>query len=158
MKPDKNHVELFDNDAMITLYDDQDNPIELFEVAGVEYEEKFYELLQPCEKMEGVDDDECIIFECITDEETNEKLFKPVTDEKILEAVFGLYLIAAADFEATDCGDGACGGECGGGKGCGKPIEPEAKVTPAKKPVAKKTGEAASKKPAAKKAPTKKTK
>ena len=144
MKNDKNHVELFSEDACITLFDDKENPIEFFEVAGVEYEERFYELLQPCDKVEGIEDDEAVIFECITDEESGEKLFKPVQDEKICDAVFGLYLLAAADMEATDCGGGCAGGNCGDGRVCPKeeatPVAPTAKPKAEPKPKAASAG------------------
>jgi len=135
MKNDKNHVELFSEDSIITLYDDQENPIEFFEVAGVEYEERFYELLQPCDKVEGIEDDECVIFECLTDEEGGEKLFKPVLDEKIMDAVFGLYLLAASDMEATACGVGCGGGGggCGDGQVCPSSDATGAPIVPAKK-------------------------
>ena len=115
MKNDKNHVEIFTNDSIITLYDG-DTPIDFYEVAGIEYEERFYELLQPYEKTEGIAEDEAVIFECVTDSDSGEKLFKPVFDEKLSESIFELYLIAASDFAATDCGggcsDGGCGGSC----------------------------------------------
>jgi|GEM_PF-1110450 len=119
MNQEKNHVEIFSEDSIITLYDDQQTPIDFYEVASVEYEEKFYEILQPVERIEGIDEDEAVIFEFNMDEENGEKLFKPVFDEKLLEAVFSLYLQSAADSEMTHgCG---CEGGCGGGEGgCSK--------------------------------------
>ncbi|MCL2062611.1 MAG: DUF1292 domain-containing protein [Firmicutes bacterium] len=124
---DKNHknahdnVEIFTQDSIITLYDDEEKPIDFFEIASVEYEEKFYGILQPVEVVEGIGEDEAVIFEYSVDEEGGEKLYKPIFDEKLLEKVFSLYLTAAADFEASDMsGGGGCGSGCGGcGGGCG---------------------------------------
>ncbi|MCL2234080.1 MAG: DUF1292 domain-containing protein [Firmicutes bacterium] len=98
-------VEIFGEDAVITLYDDNNKPIEFFEVASIEYQEKFYELLQPVEKVDGIEDDEAVIFEYFFDEEGEEKLFQPVNDEEILRAVFEIYLKAVADyeFEPSEC-------------------------------------------------------
>lgn len=99
-------VELID-DEVITLYDDNNNPVDFYEVACVEYRGDFYALMQPVEPMEGLEDDEAIIFKVVQkDDETDE--FEPVTDENVLEAVFNEYLKAAAE-AADDCG---CGCDC----------------------------------------------
>ena len=97
-------VELIDEE-IITLYDDKNNPVDFNEVAVVEYEGDFYALLQPVEPMEGLGEDEAIIFKIVQkDDETDE--FEPVTDETVLEAVFNEYLKAEAEFEdGCDCCD-----------------------------------------------------
>ncbi|MCL2847342.1 MAG: DUF1292 domain-containing protein [Firmicutes bacterium] len=125
-KEKQGHVEIFDEDATITLFDDDNNPIDFFEVASVEYDEKFYAILQPIEEMEGMEDDEAVIFEFSTEEGSDEKMFKPVFDEKLLDTVFSVYLSAMADYETTACGSGCEGGGCGGG-GCGVANKSEAK-------------------------------
>ncbi|MCH5154181.1 MAG: DUF1292 domain-containing protein [Clostridiales bacterium] len=104
------NVELIEEEV-ITLYDDKNNPVDFNEVAVVEYEGDFYALLQPVEPMEGLDEDEAIIFKIVQkDDETDE--FEPVTDEAVLEAVFNEYLKAEAEFEdgcdCCDCEDGCC--------------------------------------------------
>jgi len=124
MQKAQDNVEIFDTDSIITLYDDKESPIDFYEVASVEYQEKFYEILQPVEKIEGIEDDEAVIFEFSTDETNGEKMFKPVFDEKLLESVFSIYLSAAADYETTACGSGCEGGGCGGG-GCSLPQKEE---------------------------------
>lgn len=109
------NVEIIDEEV-ITLYDDKNNPVDFNEVAVVEYQGDFYALLQPVEPMEGLGEDEAIIFKVVQkDEETDE--FEPVTDEAVLDAVFNEYLKAEAEFEdGCDCGccddgceDGCCG-------------------------------------------------
>ena len=154
---DLNAVEIFGEDAIITLYNDEDEPIDFFEIASIEHDEKFYELLQPVEKTEGIEEDEAVIFETVTqDAGDDEKLYKPVFEESILEAVFSLYLQAAADFESSGCGsEGGCGGGCGGGGCSGHAEVPTTEKPVAKKAPAKKTP-AGDKKPAAKKTPAKK--
>ena len=96
------NVELIDEEV-ITLYDDNDNPVDFNEVAVVEYQGDFYALLQPVKPMEGLGEDEAIIFKVIQkDDETDE--FEPVTDESILDAVFNEYLKAEAEFmDECDC-------------------------------------------------------
>lgn len=119
---DGSAVEIFDGNSTITLYDDDENPIEFYEIASIEYNEKFYELLQPVEKMEDVGEDEALIFEYEVEEGTTDKLFKPIFDEALLSEVFDVYLRAVADYSFDDCecdgncdchdGHCDCGGDC----------------------------------------------
>lgn len=101
------NIELIE-DEVITLYDENNNPVDFEEVAVVEYDGEFYALLQPVEPMEGLGEDEAIIFKIVQkDEETDE--FEPVTDENVLNAVFNEYLKAEAEFaDGCDCCDCDC--------------------------------------------------
>lgn len=103
-----NDVELIDDDEVITLYDDDNKPVKFYEVACIEYQGEFYALMQPVEPMEGLGEDEALIFKVREEDEDND-VFEPVTDESVLDAVFNEYLNAIADAE-----DG-----CGCGCGCG---------------------------------------
>lgn len=96
------NVELIE-DEIITLYDENNNPVDFEEVAVVEYEGEFYALLQPVEPMEGLGEDEAIIFKVVQkDDETDE--YEPVTDESVLDAVFNEYLKAEAEYaDECDC-------------------------------------------------------
>jgi len=109
MKEEDNNVEIFTEDSVITLYDDENAPIDFFEIASVEFEGKFYELLQPVDAVDGIEEDEAVIFEYTVDEETGDKMFKPVFDETLLDSIFSLYLTASADFETCGCGCDECG-------------------------------------------------
>lgn len=104
------NVELIDEEV-ITLYDDNNNAVDFNEVAVVEYQGDFYALLQPVEPMDGLGEDEAIIFKVIQkDDETDE--FEPVTDEGVLDAVFNEYLKAEAEFaDECECGCGCHHGD-----------------------------------------------
>lgn len=118
MEKEKNNVEIFTEDNVITLFDDADKPVEFFEVAAVEYEEHFYELLLPASPIEGIEEDEAVIFEYTYSEDGNDKIFSPIDDEELLEKIFELYIQAAADFDASE--QGGCGTDSGcSGCGCG---------------------------------------
>lgn len=119
MNEEKNNVEIFTEDNIITLYDDQDQPIEFYEIASVEYEERFYELLQPAAPIEGIDEDEAVIFEYTVNDDETEKVFKPIDDEELLEKVFELYVSAAADFDATEAQESGCSPSACASCGCG---------------------------------------
>ncbi|MDR0426620.1 MAG: DUF1292 domain-containing protein [Clostridiales bacterium] len=110
------NVELIGEDEVVTLYDDDNNPVDFYEVAVVEYEEEFYALLEPVNPMEGIDEDEVIIFKLIEQEDGTD-LFQPVESEEVLNAVFDEYLRTAADEHGHDCGCGCdeCGEGCAAG-------------------------------------------
>lgn len=94
-----------DNEDIITLYDDNNNPVDFYQVACVEYEGEFYAILQPAEVIEGIADDEAVIFKLQEDPgDSDMDLFLPVDDEKVLEKVFEEFLKAVADESGCDCG------------------------------------------------------
>lgn len=105
-------VQLIDDDEIITLFDEDDNPMDFYEVAVVEYRDELYALLQPAEEIEGIAEDEVLIFkiggkEDGEPENEDEDYFYPVEDEAVQEAVFEEYLRATADADA-------CSGDCAG--------------------------------------------
>ncbi len=106
-----NDVELIDEDEIITLYDDDNNPVKFNEVACIEYQGDFYALLQPVEPMEGLGEDEALIFRVREDDDETD-IYEPVTDESVMDAVFNEYLNAVADMEdgcdCDECGDDHC--------------------------------------------------
>ena len=116
-------VELLE-DEVITLFDDDGKPVDFHEVAVIDHEDEFYALLQPVELIDGIGEDEAVIFK-IKHEDDETDSFEPVKEEAILEAVFNKYLEAMAQMELEE-GDsseseeaGGCGGGCGGcGGGC----------------------------------------
>ena len=99
----KENVEIFEDSSIVTLYDDNENPVDFYEVACVELNEKFYGLLQPVEPMDGLEDDEAIIFEIVRGEEgKDDDLFIPIADEQLMEDVFAEYIKAVSDSDG--CG------------------------------------------------------
>ena len=96
-------VQLIDEEEIITLFDDDDNPMDFYEVAVVEYEDELYALLQPAEEIEGIGEDEVVIFKIEETEGEEDDFFYPVEDEAVQEAVFEEYLRATS---------GECEGEC----------------------------------------------
>ncbi len=109
-------VQLIDDDEIITLFDEDDNPMDFYEVAVVEYRSELYALLQPAEEIEGIAEDEVLIFKIGNEEGDDEDdYFYPVDDESVQEAVFEEYLRATA--EGSGC-DGNCEG-CASSEDCG---------------------------------------
>lgn len=118
-----NNVELIEEEEIVTLYDDQNKPVDFYEVACVEFEENFYALLQPVKPISGISDDEVIIFK-LEEQEDDTDLFLPVDNEELLEKVFNEYIKAVAD-EEGNCGCGCgkdhdcdCDDDCDHDKNC----------------------------------------
>ena len=109
MEENKN-VEIFEEDSIIELFDDDNNPVQFFESASIELDGKFYELLQPVQPIEGIGEDEAVIFEYEQGENPEEKTFKPLFDEDLLNRVFTEYLKAASEVgcDCCDCEDDGC--------------------------------------------------
>lgn len=84
----------------------QDGKVMKFSHIGtIEYKEKWYAFFQPAEEIEGVDDEEVVIFE-ITGDDGDETLV-PVEDEALLDEVFAEFV---KELEADD--DCECGCDC----------------------------------------------
>ncbi len=121
MKNANENVEIMEDDEIVTLYDDNNEPVDFYEVACVEYKDDYYALLEPVEEMEGLEDGDVLIFK-LEEQEDGTDLFVPVEDEALLNEVFDEYMKAVADHEC-DCGcedcDGDCDGDCEDNCDCG---------------------------------------
>ena len=93
-------LDVEDNEP-ITLYDENDNAVKFEQIALIPYEEKLYAMLKPIDKMEGVGEDEGVIFVFEDNEQTNEQFLRVVNDDKIIDTVFALYLDLVNDEEGA---------------------------------------------------------
>ena len=79
-----------EDDQPIVLFDEQDNEVEFEQIALIPYKNKAYAILKPVKEMEGVNEDEAIVFALLEDE-NGEDLLSIETDETIVNAVFDEY-------------------------------------------------------------------
>ena len=95
--------EEFEEDDIVTLTSEDGEEIDFIEIAGIAHEGKFYAILQPVELLEGMEEDEALVFEVSKDEEDNDK-FSIVVDDVIIDAVFAQYneLLDSAEAEAAE--------------------------------------------------------
>ena len=77
-------------DDIITLRSANGEDIDFIEIAGIAHEGKFYLIMQPVELLDGMDDDEALVFEVSRGEDGEDK-FSIVTDDEILDIVFEKY-------------------------------------------------------------------
>ena len=113
MENQNENVEFYEEGSIVEFIDEQGNVMKFEELAGVELDGKFYELLAPAEKYEGIDMDEVIICEYVGDEESGDLIV--VTDEEVADKVFTEYVrVAEVECDCDECEDDCCSDE-----GCG---------------------------------------
>ena len=74
----------------IVLYDEDDNAVEFEQVAVIPMDDSIYVILVPVTEMEGVGEDEGIVF-VIEEDEENEPLLSIVVEDDVIDAVFAEY-------------------------------------------------------------------
>ena len=79
-----------DNDDPITVYDENDKPVRFDQIAIIPFKEKLYAILKPIDEMEGVEDDEVIVF-LIEETEDGDAELVIETDEPTTMKVFDEY-------------------------------------------------------------------
>ncbi|MBQ3493843.1 MAG: DUF1292 domain-containing protein [Clostridia bacterium] len=79
-----------DNEDPITLYDENDKAIKFDQVAIIPMDDKLYAILKPIDEMEGVADDEAIVF-YINEDGNGDATLEIETDEPVAMRVFDEY-------------------------------------------------------------------
>ncbi len=85
-----NEKDFIEDDDIITLLSVNGEEIDFVEIAGIKLDSGFYAILQPVELLEGMDEDEALVFEVTTDDE-GENHFEICTDDDIIDEVFAEY-------------------------------------------------------------------
>ena len=80
----------FADDDIVTLRSADGEDIEFVEIAGIAHKGNFYAILQPVELLEGMNEDEALVFLVSRDEEGNDR-FEICLDDEIIEAVIAEY-------------------------------------------------------------------
>ena len=75
---------------IITLLSANGEKIEFIEIAGIAHQGCFYAILQPVELIEGMADDEALVFK-VSRSENGEDKFEIELDDEIIDAVFKEY-------------------------------------------------------------------
>ena len=77
------------NTEPLILQDEKGKQIRFEQVAVIPYNEKIYVILKPIDKIEGVEDDQAIVF--LADETKRPTVLVPEQDEKIAIKIFDEY-------------------------------------------------------------------
>ena len=79
-----------DDDDIVTLVADDGEEIDFIEVAGIAYRGNFYAVLQPVELLEGMEQDEALVFKVTRGKDGDDK-FEIELDDAVIDAVFEEY-------------------------------------------------------------------
>ena len=79
-----------DDDDIVTVLSAEGEEIDFVEIAGIAYKGSFYAILQPVELLDGMDDDEALVFK-VTRGKDGEDKFEIELDDSIIDAVFAEY-------------------------------------------------------------------
>jgi hypothetical protein len=80
----------FATDDIVSLYTQDGEKIDFVEIAGIAHKGEFYAILQPVELIEGMAEDEELVFHESRNEDGTDK-FEIVLDDEIINAVFATY-------------------------------------------------------------------
>ncbi len=86
----KDDASVDDDDDIITLVTANGEQIDFCEIAGIAHKGHFYAILQPVELLDGMDDDEALVFKVTRGEDGQDK-FEIELDDEIIDAVFAEY-------------------------------------------------------------------
>ena len=82
--------EEFADEDIVTLMTESGEEVDFVEIAGIAHKGKFYAILQPVELLEGMEDDEALVFEVVRNADGSDG-FNVVLDDEIIDAVFEEY-------------------------------------------------------------------
>ena len=78
------------DESNIILYDEKEEGIEFEQIAIIPIKEEVYAILKPVEKMEGLEEDQALVF-VLEETEEGEELLNVVEDDEIIDVVFDEY-------------------------------------------------------------------
>ena len=79
-----------DDEDIITLTDEDGKDIDFVEVAGIVYKGKYYAILQPVELLDGMEEDDALVF-LVEGTDREKQKFSIVLEDEIIEGVFKEY-------------------------------------------------------------------
>ena len=77
-------------DDIITLMTQDGKSVDFYEIAGIALDSGFYAILQPVQLLEGMNEDEAIVFK-VTRGKNDEDNFALELDDSVIAAVFAEY-------------------------------------------------------------------
>ncbi len=79
-----------EDDEVLTLLSGDGEEVDFVEIAGIAYDGEFYAILQPVELLDGMEDDEALVFKVTTNDD-GESNYAIELDDEIIDAVFAEY-------------------------------------------------------------------
>ena len=88
---DNNENNSMEQDNIIELVDENDNPIRFEHIMTVQFEGEDYVLLAPVDPTEDMEEDEVLVLK-IDNDENGEEIYVSVDDDELVQKVFEKYL------------------------------------------------------------------
>lgn len=83
-------VDFEDEDSIVTLTSADGQEVDFVEIAGIALRGNFYVILQPVELLEGMGEDEALVFK-VTQDRDGEEHFNIELDDEVIGEVFDEY-------------------------------------------------------------------
>ena len=99
---------------IVELTNEDGKKLKFYHIGTIEFKKAYYAAFAPAEAIEGLEEDEIVIFEVRGDDEESSELL-PIEDQDLLDEVYEEFC-KAMDEEGCDCDD--CDGECDGDCDC----------------------------------------
>ena len=90
------------DDEIVELTADDGRKLKFYLVGTIEYKGKTYSAFEPAEEIEGIEDDDLVIFELANTENEDESELLPVEDEALLDEVFNEFCRVLEEDELAD--------------------------------------------------------
>ena len=88
-------------DDIVELTTDDGKKLKFYFVGTIEYKGKNYSAFEPAEQIDGIEDDDLVIFEVAGEDEATADLL-PVEDDKLLDEVFEEFCRVLEEDELAD--------------------------------------------------------
>ena len=110
MDQNKENENIFADEDLVVLKDEDGKEIEFIQIATIDYDDEWYAFLQPTE-LGDLEDDEMIIFK-MEEDENGETIFIPIEDEDLMNKVYDEYVKEYENMqeECKDCTSSSCEG------------------------------------------------
>ncbi len=82
--------EIYENDEYVTLKGQDGEEVNFIDIAGIALDSGYYAILQPVELLDGMSEDEALVFK-VEKQESGEDKFTIVVDDMIVDEVFAEY-------------------------------------------------------------------
>lgn len=87
---------------IVELLDDSGKKMSFYHLGTIEYEKKYYAAFQAAEEVEGLDEDELVIFEIANADNEDESALLPIEDEALLDEVYEEFCRVMEEDELAD--------------------------------------------------------
>lgn len=112
MKDEKEQVEIFEEEEILTFTDDEGKDVQLCQIACVEHNGDFYSLLENYSDDETDDEDGVYIYKILNYDENDKPLdLEPVETEELANEIFAKFMkVYNENYGGCDCG--CCDEDC----------------------------------------------